>query len=61
MRNDTTTVAPDEPASALSEERLAELLRELATRRAALREELEQVDDAAARLERELARRGSGG
>lgn len=61
MRNDTTTVAPDEPASALSEERLAELLRELATRRAALREELEQVDDAAARLEHELARRGSGG
>ncbi|HXV56976.1 MAG TPA: hypothetical protein VD704_03835 [Gaiellaceae bacterium] len=50
-----------EAIEAVSEMRLAELLRELGARRAPLASELERLDDLVERLEVELARRGSGG
>jgi hypothetical protein len=56
-----TLFLDDEAIEAVSEMRIAELLRELGGRRSVLAAELERLDDTVERLETELARRGSGG
>lgn len=61
MVDESATLSRDEAIEAVSEMRLAGLLRELGARRTVLAAELERLDDTVERLEIELARRGSGG
>jgi hypothetical protein len=56
-----TPFTADERLDGVTEERLATLLRDLSGRRAALRAELDRLEESLERIEVELARRGAGG